>query len=97
MSHSTNSNVNFCDVCILSFETKTGLYRHQSCDSKHKELLEQMFGSDYEAPINVKPKSERALPPSPQPEAETGIKGASPLVPQPITENMERVYDLDED
>ena len=50
MSHSTNSNVN-CDVCDLSFETKKGLLRHQSYDSKHKELLEKMFGSDDEAPI----------------------------------------------
>ena len=56
-----------------------------------------MFGSDDEAPINVKPKAERALPPSPTPEAETGNKGTSHLVPQPIPENMERLYDPDED
>ena len=46
MSHSTNSNVtsvNFSDVCNSSFETKMGLYRHQSYDPKHKELLEKMF------------------------------------------------------
>ena len=46
MSHSTNSNVtsvNFCDVCNLSFETKKGLYRDQSYDPKHKELLEKTF------------------------------------------------------
>ena len=48
MSHSTNCNVNCCDVCDLSFETKKGLYRHQSYDSKQKVLLEKMFGSDYE-------------------------------------------------
>ena len=49
MSHSTNSNVpsvNFCDVCDLSFESKKGLYRHQSYDPKHKELLEKMFDSN---------------------------------------------------
>ena len=49
ISQSTNSNVtsvNLCDVCILSFETKKGLYRHQSNDPKHKELLEKMFDSD---------------------------------------------------
>ena len=45
MSHSTNSNVNSCDVFDLSFETKKDLYRHQSYDSKQKELLEKMFGS----------------------------------------------------
>ena len=61
MSHSTNSNVNFCDVCDLSFETKKGLYRHQSYDSKQKELLEKMFGSDDEAPTDVKPKVERVI------------------------------------
>ena len=44
MSHTTNSNVNFCDVCNLSFETKNGLCRHQSYDSKHEKLLEKMFG-----------------------------------------------------
>ena len=43
MSHSTNSNVNFCDVCDLSFETKKCLYRHQSYDSKHKECLVLMM------------------------------------------------------
>ena len=46
MSHTTNSNVtsvNFCEVCNLSFETKKGLYRHQSYDLKHKALLEKMF------------------------------------------------------
>ena len=39
---------NFCDVCNLSFETKKGLYRHQSYDLKHKELLEKMFESEEE-------------------------------------------------
>ena len=61
MSHSNNSKVNFCDVCDLSFETKKGLYRHQSYDSKHEELLEKTFGSDDEAPIDVKPKAERDI------------------------------------
>ena len=49
MSQSTNTSViNFCDVCNLSFESKKGLYRHQSYDLKHKELLEKMFGSEEE-------------------------------------------------
>ena len=49
MSQSTNTSViNFCDVCKLSFETKKGLYRHQSYDLKHKELLEKMFESEEE-------------------------------------------------
>ena len=39
---------NFCDVCNLSFESRKGLYRHQSYDFKHKELLEKMFESDEE-------------------------------------------------
>ena len=54
MSHSTNSNVtsaHFCDVCNLSFETKKGLYRHQSYDPKHKELLGKMFDSDLDEAI----------------------------------------------
>ena len=45
MSHSSNRNVNLGDVCNLSFQTRKGLYRHQSNASKHK-LLEKMFGSD---------------------------------------------------
>ena len=49
MSQSTNTTViNFCDVCNLSFESKKGLYRHQSYDLKHKELLEKMFESEEE-------------------------------------------------
>ena len=41
MSRSTNSivrSVNFCEVCDLVFETKKELYKHQSYDTKHKEL-----------------------------------------------------------
>ena len=55
MSHSTNSNVtsvNFCNVCNLSFESKKGLYRHQSYDLKHKELLEKMFEFEEEKEIS---------------------------------------------
>ena len=49
MSQSTNTSVkNVCAVCNLSFESKKGLYRHQSYDLKHKELLEKMFESDEE-------------------------------------------------
>ena len=49
MSHSTNTSViNFCDVCNLSFESKKALYRPQSYDLKHKELLEKMFESEEE-------------------------------------------------
>ena len=81
MFNSTKSNVNFCDVCDLSFETKKDLYRHESYDSKHKELSEKMFGSDDEAPIDVQPKGERVIPPS----------------PQPILENIERVYNSEEE
>ena len=54
MYQSKNSNVtsvNFCDVYNLSFETKKGLYRHQSYDLKHKELLEKMFDSDLDEAI----------------------------------------------
>ena len=81
MSNSTNRSVNFCDVCNLSFETKKSLYGHQSNDSKHKDLLEKMFGSDLrtsfaddKVPINAKPNTERVIP-----------------------ENTERVYNSDED
>ena len=49
MSQSTNTSViNFCDVCNLSFESKKGLYSHQSYDLKHRELLEKMFKSEEE-------------------------------------------------
>ena len=40
--------MNFGDVCNLSFESKKTLYRHQSYDLKHKELLEKMFESEEE-------------------------------------------------
>ena len=49
MSQSANTSViNFCDVCNLTFESKKALYRHQSYDLKHKELLEKMFESEEE-------------------------------------------------
>ena len=49
MSQSTNTSIkDLCDVCNLSFEPKKGLYRHQSYDLKHKELLEKMFESEEE-------------------------------------------------
>ena len=49
MSQSNNTSViKFCNVCNLSFETKKGLYRHQSYDLKHKELLEKSFESEEE-------------------------------------------------
>ena len=49
MSQSTNTSViNFCNVCNLSFESKKVLYRHQSYDLKHKELLEKVFESEEE-------------------------------------------------
>ena len=49
MSQSTGTSViNFCDVCNLSFESKKGLYRHQSYDLKHKELLEKLFEPEEE-------------------------------------------------
>ena len=49
MPQSTNTSViNFCDICNLSFETKKGLYRHQSYDLTHKELLEKTFESEEE-------------------------------------------------
>ena len=48
MSHSTKSNGIFGDFCNLYFETKKVLYMQQSCDSKHKGLLEKVFDSDEE-------------------------------------------------
>ena len=49
MSQSTNTTViNICDVGNLSFESKKSLYRHQTYDLKHKELLEKMFESEEE-------------------------------------------------
>ena len=44
-------------------------------------MLNKMFGSNDEAPIDVKPKAEKVIPPS----------------SQPIPENMERVYDSEEE
>ena len=62
MSRSTNSivrSVNFCEVCDLVFETKKELYKHQSYDIKHKELIEKIFEFDNDDDlIYVKSKTE---------------------------------------
>ena len=85
MSQSTNSNVNFCDVCDFSFETKKDFYRHQSYDSKHKELLETVFGSDGDAQIpenmeRVYDSEEEYYYLRPKLKTESKPKGASPLM-----------------
>ena len=60
MSRSNNSivqvqRVNFCDVCDLVFETKTTeLYKHQSYDLKHKEILEKMIDSETKTETKAK-------------------------------------------
>ena len=54
-SHSTNSNVRFRGGL-----TKKGLYRHQSDDTKHKELLEKMFDSDLDEAITEAPTKTEA-------------------------------------
>ena len=62
MSRSTNSifqSVNFCDVCVLVFETKKEIYKHQSNDPIQKDLLGKMFDSDFDVGlIYVRPKTE---------------------------------------
>ena len=92
MSHSTNSkvsSVNFCDVCNLSFETKKCLYKHQSYDSKHEELLEKMFDSDDEVQINVKPKVKAKAKPEVKAKAKLEVKPEvkAKRVPPPPTQS----------
>ena len=55
MSHSTNNHEDFCYVCNLCFGKKKDLYRHQSYDSIHKELLEKMFVSEDDWAITEPP------------------------------------------
>ena len=93
MSQSTNNNViNFCDVCNLSFETKKGLYRHQSYDLKLKELLKKMFESEEEEIserlynsdeddyiIKTKAKTENNIYSKMRPAKPLGYQGQSPF------------------
>ena len=75
MLQSTNITVtNFCDVCNLSFETKKGLYRHQSYDLKHKELLEKMFESEEEIMERVHDSDEDDYLLKPKTKAKTNTK-----------------------
>ena len=88
MSHLTNSNVNFCDVCDLSFETKNCLYRHQSYDSTHQELLEKMFGSDDDGDLSFSgAKTESAK----------RLQSRSPAKTEASAKTIERMYDSDDE
>ena len=84
MSQSTNTSViNFCDFCNLSFETKKGLYRHQSYGLKHKELLEKMFESEEEISERVWNSDEDDYVYKPKVNTKDIIKTKSKGVPQP--------------
>ena len=95
MSHPMNSNVNFCDICNFSFNSMKDFLKH-ALSSGHQKITRDMIMDLDEA--------ETAPPPQPQPKH----KSAPPPVgekrlalhkpkPKPITENMERVYDPEED
>ena len=73
MSQSTN-------VCEMSFETKNGLYRHQSYDSKHTELLEKVFGSGDEPMERVYDSEEEFYYLRPKPKIE--IKPQTERIPK---------------
>ena len=59
----------------------------------NKELLEKMFDSDDDVQINVKPKVKAKA----KPEVKAKAKRVPPPPTQPIPENMERVYDSEEE
>ena len=103
MSHSTNSDVNFCDICNLSFNSIKDFLKHILLGSHQKRSRICLWTYDETEMVSTpqpqpKPKS------TPPPIGETmpalhkpKPKGPSAMVPQPMLEIMERVYDPEED
>ena len=66
---------NFCDICDLEFETKKELYKHQSYDPKHKEILEKTFDSDSDdGLIYVRAEAKTKTETEPEAKTETDTK-----------------------
>ena len=58
MSHSTNSNVNFCDICNLSFNSMKDFFKHTLLSSHQKRTRDMIMNLD---------EAETTSPPQPQP------------------------------
>ena len=94
MSHSTNSNLNFCDICNLSFNLMKGFLKHTLL-SGEKRTRDKIMDLD---------EAETASPPQPQPKPKSTPLpvGETRLAlqqhkPKSMPNNMERVYDPEED
>ena len=93
MSTPTNSNVNFFDVCNLSFNSMKDFLEHNLLSSHQKRTREIIIDLD---------EAETASPPQPQPKPKSSpppVGETRPVFhkPKPIPENQERVYDPEED
>ena len=93
MSHSTNSNVNFCDICNLSFNSMKDFLNHTFSSGHLKRTRDLIMDLD---------EAETASPPQPKPKSTTPLVCETRLAlhkpkTKPIPENIERVYDPEED
>ena len=70
MSHSTNSNVNLCDICDLSFGSRKDFLKHTLTNQHQKGARDIIMDLD-EAETKTKPKAEDNI--------YTRIKSAKPL------------------
>ena len=57
MSRSTNSNVNLCDICYLSFGSRKDFLKH-TLTNKHQKRARDIIMDLDEAETKTKPKAE---------------------------------------
>ena len=81
-------SVNFCDICELFFDSRKELIKHTLTGKLQKRARETIMDLD---------EAEGASPIPPQPKGASPFASQPMIKPQPINENMERVYDPEED
>ena len=101
MSQSTNSNVNFCGICHLSFDSMKDFLKN-TLSSGHQKRTRDMIMDLDEAETASLPQPQPKPKSAPPPVSETRLALHKPK-PKPIPKNIERkreresVYDPEED
>ena len=95
MSQPKNHNVNSCDICNLSFISMKDFLKHTLLSGHQKRTRDTIMDLD-EVETALPPQQQPKPKSAPPPVGETRLALHKPK-PKPIPENMERVYDPEED